>query len=101
MRVTADFGASYLIDGGRFVNLKFFLKYLNEYGDFTTEIIYNIVTAPDERAEDAFYVRAVWDWHLRSDGSKVFDPWLWIILQYYYVTAAPTRQGNSTNLGST
>ena len=58
--MTADFGASYFINGSRFVSLILFLKYFDEAsGDFKTECLYNIVTDPDERSEDAFYVRAV------------------------------------------
>ena len=65
VRVTADFGASYFINGSRFVSLILFLKFFDEAsGDFKTECQYNIVTDPDERSEDALYVRAVWGHHL-------------------------------------
>jgi len=79
VRVTADFGASYFIGGQRFVTLILFLKYFDETGDFSTECLYNIVTDPDERSEDAFYVRGVWVHHLKISG--VFDLWRTIILQ--------------------
>ena len=79
-RVTADFGASYFIGGQRFVTLILFLKYFDEeLGDLVTECLYNIVTDPDERSEDAFYVRAVWEHHLGT--SMVFDQWEEIILE--------------------
>jgi len=80
VRVTADFGASYFIGGQRFVTLILFLKYFSEKtGDFQTECLYNIVTDPEERSEDAFYVRAVWHHHLKV--SQVFDNWSTIILE--------------------
>ena len=65
VRVTADFGASYFIDGSRFVTLIFFLKYF--------------VTDPDERSEDAFYTRAVWEHHLGTSGE--FNNWDDIIFE--------------------
>jgi len=37
------------------------------------------VTDPEERSEDAFYVRAVWHHHLKV--SQVFDNWSTIILE--------------------
>jgi hypothetical protein len=80
VRVTSDFGASYFIDGSRFVTLIFFLKYFEgETHDFATECLYNIVTDPDERSEDAFYTRAVWEHHLGTSGE--FDSWHTIILE--------------------
>jgi hypothetical protein len=75
VRVTTDFGASYFIDGGRYVCLIFFLKYKNQYGDFSCETLYSCVSDPDQRSEDAFFTRAVWHHHLRKDGkgSGIFD----------------------------
>lgn len=78
VRVTVDFGASYLLDGGRFVDLVMFLKYRDEHGDLATEAIFNIVTDKDEVSEDAYFVRAVWDHHLGTSG--VFSKWDHIIL---------------------
>jgi hypothetical protein len=60
VRVTIDYGASYFMDGTRYVNLIFWLKYVDSYGDFETECIYNCCSDPDERSEDAFFTRMVW-----------------------------------------
>ena len=68
VRVTADFGADYFIDGTKYVNLILHLKYLDDYGDFATETIYCCCHDPDERSEDAFFTRAVWHHMLRRDG---------------------------------
>ena len=76
VRVTTDFGASYFLEGdNRYVNLIFFLKYLNEYGEFSTETLYCTVSDPDERSEDAFFTRTCWHHLLRGDGrgAGVFD----------------------------
>lgn len=78
VKVTADFGASYLIDGGKIVSLILFLTYVDESGATNTECLYNIVTDKDQRSEDAFYVRSVWHHHLTKSG--VFDRWDTIIL---------------------
>jgi hypothetical protein len=74
VKVTTDYGASYFIRGGRYVNLIFHLKYMDAYRDFTTETIFSCVSDPDERSEDAFFTRAVWHHMLRTDGkgSNVF-----------------------------
>jgi hypothetical protein len=69
VRVTTDFGASYFIDGGRYVNLILFLKYMDAHGHLVTETIYCCCSDPDERAEDAFYTRAVWHHMLRKDAK--------------------------------
>lgn len=69
VRVTTDFGASYFIDGTRYVCLIFYLKYKNQYGDFSCETLYSTVSDPDQRSEDAFFTRAVWDHMLRTDGK--------------------------------
>ena len=75
MRVTTDFGASYFINGNRYVNLIFFLKYRNESSGFTMETFYATCSNKDEHSEDAFYTRAVWDHLLRSDGANYFAQW--------------------------
>ena len=73
VRVTMDFGASYFIDGSRFIDLVYFLKYLGDDGDLVTECIFNLVSALDEISEDACCVRAVWE-HLLG-AARVFDRW--------------------------
>jgi hypothetical protein len=74
VRVTTDFGASYFIHGGRYVNLILFLKYLDTSQHLVTETIYCCVSDPDERSEDAFFTRAVWHHMLRTDkkGAGIF-----------------------------
>jgi hypothetical protein len=73
-KVTTDFGASYFINGGRYVCLIFHLKYMDSFQQFESEVLYSCVSDPDERSEDAFFTRAVWDHMLRKDekGAKIF-----------------------------
>lgn len=82
VKVTTDFGASYFIDGSRYVMHIMWLQYCDTSGDFETQCLYNCVSDPDERSEDAFFTRAVWHHHLRSDGkgSGVLARWKEIVL---------------------
>jgi hypothetical protein len=52
-----------------YVNLILYLKYMNEFSDFTNETLYSCVSDKFERSEDAFYTRAVWHHMLRTDGK--------------------------------
>lgn len=78
--VTIDFGASYFIDGSKFIMLVMFLKYADEMGHFHMECVYNIVSDRDQISEDAHCVVMMWDWHLKPSGSGVFDNFRKIIV---------------------
>ena len=78
------------------MNLILFLKYRDDHGHFVKETIYNCVSAPDERSEDAFFTRAVWHHMLRTDGkgANVFERFSEIILLR---DSGPHFQNNNIN----
>jgi hypothetical protein len=78
VKVTIDYGGSYFIHGGKFVCLVMFLRFKERAsGDLVTEIIYNLVSDPDERSEDAYLTCFVFKHHDQRAGT--FDCWSKII----------------------
>jgi hypothetical protein len=74
VQVTEDFGASYDINGRKWVGLIWTLKSLGKHGELESRFIYNVCSSKNDRSEDAYFVADCWDHALGTTADfNAFD----------------------------